>query len=96
MPRAIWNKQVIAEAAPGEIQRIEGNVYFPPSALKRDFIRPSESHTHCVWKGIASYYNVVVDGMVNEDAAWYYPEPSAMAARIKDYIAFWHGVQVED
>ena len=94
MPKAIWNNQVIAEALATDIHRIEGNIYFPLSAVKRAFLRPSD--THCVWKGIASYYDVVVDGKVNEDAAWYYPEPSDMAARIKDYVAFWHGVKVEE
>lgn len=96
MPKAIWNNQVIAEAPSSEIHRIEGNIYFPPAAVKREFLQPSDSHSHCHWKGKASYYNVVVDGKVNEDAAWYYPEPSAMAARIKDYIAFWNGVKVEE
>lgn len=95
MPKAIWNNQVIAEAPASEIQRVEGNVYFPPSAVKREFLRPSETHSTCAWKGLASYYDVVVDGKVNKDAAWYYPETSAMAARIKGYVAFWHGVQVE-
>lgn len=96
MPKAVWNQQIIAEAPPSEIHRVEGNVYFPPSAVKHEFLQPSETHSHCVWKGEASYYHVVVDGKVNEDAAWYYPEPSAMAARIKGYIAFWRGVKVED
>lgn len=96
MPRAIWNNRVIAEAPSNEIHRVEGNIYFPPTAVKREYLRSSEAHTHCHWKGKASYYNVEVDGKVNEDAAWYYPEPSAMAARIKDYIAFWHGVEVEE
>lgn len=96
MPKAIWNNQVIAEAPGAEIQRIEGNVYFPLSAVKQEFLQPSESHTSCAWKGVASYYNVVVDGQVNKDAAWYYPEPSAMAARIENYVAFWHGVKVEE
>lgn len=96
MPKAIWNDQIIAEAPSNEIHRVEGNVYFPLSAVKQEFLKPSDTHTHCVWKGEASYYNVEVDGKVNEDAAWYYPEPSAMAARIKDHVAFWHGVKVED
>lgn len=60
MPRAIWNKQVIAEAAANEIHRVEGNVYFPLSAVKREFLQSSDTHTHCVWKGMASYYDVVV------------------------------------
>lgn len=96
MPKAIWNKQVIAEAPAGQIQRVEGNVYFPPAAVKREFLRASRTHTHCGWKGIASYYSIEIDGNVNVDAAWYYPEPLAKAAHIKDYVAFWHGVQVED
>ena len=96
MPKAIWNNQVIAEAPATDIHRIEGNIYFPLSAVRREFLRTSDTHTHCVWKGIASYYDVVVDGKVNKDAAWYYSEPSDMAARIKDYVAFWHGVTVEE
>lgn len=96
MPKAIWNNQVIAEAPATDIHRIEGNIYFSLSAVKREFLRTSDTHTHCVWKGIASYYDVVVDGKVNKDAAWYYSEPSDMAARIKDYVAFWHGVTVEE
>jgi uncharacterized protein (DUF427 family) len=96
MPRAIWNSQIIAEAPANLIHRIEGNVYFPLSAVKQEFLRPSETHTRCFWKGVASYYDVVVDGQVNEDAAWYYPDPSKMAERIKGYVAFWHGVKVEE
>lgn len=96
MPKAIWNNQIIAEATSNDIHRVEGNVYFPLSAVKQKYLKPSTSHSHCVWKGKASYYNIEVDGKVNEDAAWYYPEPSAMAARIKDYVAFWHGVTIEE
>lgn len=96
MPKAIWNNQIIAEAPSTQIHRVEGNIYFPPAAVKREFLRSSDNHTTCFWKGRASYYDVVVDGKVNENGAWYYPEPSAMAARIKDYVAFWHGVRVEE
>jgi len=96
MPRAIWNDQVIAEAPSADIHRVEGNIYFPPSAIKREFLQASQTHSHCAWKGEASYYSVVVDGKVNEDAAWYYPEPSEMAARIKDHVAFWRGVKIEE
>ena len=96
MPRAIWNNQVIAEAPSNEIHRVEENIYFPPDAVKREFLRPSDTHTTCFWKGTASYYDIVVGGEVNKDAAWYYPDPSAMAARIKDHVAFWHGVKVEE
>ena len=96
MPKAIWNNQVIAEAPSSEIHRVEENIYFPPDTVKREFLRPSDTQSSCFWKGVASYYSVVVDGKENKDAAWYYPEPSAMAARIKDYIAFWRGVRVEE
>jgi len=96
MLKAIWNNQVIAEATASEIHRVENNVYFPPAALKREFLKESDTHSSCAWKGTASYYDVVVDGKVNEAAAWYYPDPSKMAERIKDYVAFWHGVKVEE
>jgi len=88
MPRAIWNNQVIAEAPAGEIHHVEGNAYFPTSAVKREFLQTSDTHTHCPWKGTASYYDVVADGQVNDDAAWYYPDPSIKAAHIKDHVAF--------
>jgi len=71
MPTAAWNKQVIAEAPANEIHRVEGNVYFPHQAVKREYSRPSDTPTTCPWKGIASYYDVMVDGKVNADAAWY-------------------------
>ena len=96
MPTAMWNNQIIAEAHDGEIHRVEGNVYFPLYAVKREFLRASDTQSHCVWKGIASYYDVVVDNQVNKDAAWYYAEPSTIAARIRDHVAFWHGVKVEE
>ena len=96
MPTAMWNNQIIAEAPAAEIHRVEGNVYFPLSTVKSEFLRPSETRSQCVWKGMASYYDVVVDNQVNKDAAWYYPEPSSMAARIKNHVAFWHGVKVEE
>ena len=65
MPRALWNNQIIAEAPSDEIHRVEGNIYFPPAAVKREFLQPSNSHTHCPWKGEASYFDLVVDGKVN-------------------------------
>jgi len=94
MPKAIWNNQVIAEAPANETRRVERNVYFPLSAVGQEFLRPSDTHTSFVWKGIASYYDVVADGQVNEAAAWYYPEPSSIAAHIKDHAACCHGVRV--
>ena len=75
-------------------ETVEGNQYFPPEAIKKEYFRPSETHTVCSWKGTASYYDVVVDGKVNKDAAWYYPAPKDAAKQIKDYVAFWRGVVV--
>jgi uncharacterized protein (DUF427 family) len=91
--KAIWNNVPIAES--DETIVIEGNHYFPPDAIAKDYFQPSDTHTICPWKGEASYYNVVVDGQVNKDAAWYYPQPKDAAAEIKDYVAFWRGVRVE-
>jgi uncharacterized protein (DUF427 family) len=93
MPRATWRGQVIAES--DDFETVEGNVYFPPQALKREYFRPNERHTVCGWKGTASYYDVVVDGETNPAAAWYYPDPKPAAANIKDHVAFWNGVTVE-
>ena len=93
MPRAIWNGALIAQS--DKFETVEGNVYFPPGTENRMVLRPSETHTTCSWKGVASYYDVVVDGKVNKDAAWYYPEPKEAAAQIRNHIAFWRGVTVE-
>lgn len=93
MPRAIWNDQVIAES--DKFEMVENNVYFPPDSVRREFLRESEKHTVCGWKGTASYYNIVVDGQVNADAAWYYPEAKEAAKNIEGYVAFWRGVKVE-
>jgi len=93
MARAIWNGQVIAESERCEL--VEGNYYFPPEAVKRELLSPSETHTACEWKGIASYYDVVVEGRVNRDAAWYYPDPKPAAENIAGHVAFWKGVKVE-
>lgn len=93
MPRAIWNGKVIAETERHET--VEGNIYFPPQAVKREYFKPSETRTICPWKGTAHYYTVVVDGKENRDAAWYYPQPKPAAANIRDHVAFWRGVEVE-
>lgn len=95
MPKAIWNGTVIADAPEDAIEVVEGNVYFPTDSVKRDFLQPSETHTVCGWKGTASYYHVAVNGEVNRDAAWYYPEPKPAARNIAGRVAFWKGVQVE-
>jgi uncharacterized protein (DUF427 family) len=89
----VWHDIVIAVSE--AFEEVEGNVYFPPESVRRDYLRQSDTHTRCPWKGVASYYDVVVDEEVNRDAAWYYPAPSEAAARIKDHIAFWRGVTVE-
>ena len=93
MPRAVWNGTVLAESDDTVV--VEGNHYFPVESLRREHFTDSDTHTVCPWKGTASYRNVVVDGEVNPDAAWYYPEPKDAAAEIKDRVAFWHGVTVE-
>lgn len=93
MAKAIWNGQVLAESNKTII--VEGNHYFPPDAVSDAYFKPSSTHTTCPWKGVASYYDVVVDGQVNKDAAWYYPTPKPAARNITGYIAFWRGVQVQ-
>ena len=92
--KAIWNNEAIAESSDTVI--VEGNHYFPPGSVKKEYLQPSTTHTQCPWKGEASYYNVVVNGETNKDAAWYYPEPKDAAAEIKNRIAFWRGVKVEN
>jgi uncharacterized protein (DUF427 family) len=93
MPKAIWNGVVLAESDRCEV--VEGNQYFPPESVKRAHLKDSATHTICPWKGTASYYDVVVNGQTNKDAAWYYPAPKDAAKQIKDHVAFWHGVTVE-
>lgn len=93
MPRAIWKGAVLAES--DDTQVVEGNHYFPPDSLFRDHLRPTASHTVCGWKGTASYFDVVVDGEVNPDAAWYYPTVKPAAKTIEGWVAFWRGVEVE-
>ena len=91
--QARWNGAVIADS--DETVVVEGNQYFPVESVVASSLQPSQTHTTCHWKGVASYYDVVVGGKVNSDAAWYYPEPSDAATNIKDKVAFWHGVKVE-
>ena len=93
MARATWNDQVIAES--DTYEEVEGNVYFPPESLNQALLRESDHSSICPWKGSARYYDVVVDGAENKDAAWYYPDPKAAASQIKDHVAFWRGVTVE-
>ena len=95
MPKATWNGATIAEAPENAIEIVENNVYFPVDAVRSDYLQPSDTHTVCGWKGTASYYHVAVNGDVNRDAAWYYPEPKDAAKNITGRIAFWKGVKVE-
>jgi uncharacterized protein (DUF427 family) len=90
---ATWNGAVIAESDKTVV--VEGNHYFPPEAVNKQYLRPTTTTSHCPWKGYANYYSLVVDGKTNEDAAWYYAEPSNAAAEIKGRIAFWRGVDVK-
>lgn len=91
--KATWKGEVLAES--DETVVVEGNHYFPADSIKREHFSESETHTVCSWKGTASYYDVVVGGDVNKDAAWFYPEPKDAAAEIKDRVAFWRGVKVD-
>ena len=93
MAKAIWNGVVLAESNDTII--VEGNHYFPPNTIQREYFKESNHHTTCPWKGAASYYTIEVDGQKNENAAWYYPSPKAAADNIKNYVAFWRGVQVQ-
>ncbi len=93
MAKAIWNNTIIAESS--ETIVVEGNHYFPPTAIKSDYFKENNQHTTCPWKGVASYYDIVVAGKTNPGSAWFYPEPKAAAGNIKNYVAFWRGVKVE-
>lgn len=90
---ARWNGVVIAQS--DETIVVEGNHYFPRSAVNQQYLQPSTTTSHCSWKGLANYCSIVVDGKTNDDAAWYYAEPFDAAAQIKDYMAFWKGVDVQ-
>lgn len=90
--KAIWKGAVVAESA--ETVVVEGNHYFPESAVNKALVAPSATHTTCGWKGVASYFDVVVDGQTNKDAAWFYPDPKPEAAHIAGRVAFWRGVTV--
>ena len=91
--KATWHGVTLAESDDTIV--VEGNHYFPPDTIRTEYFRPSNQHTYCPWKGEASYYDIAVEGAVDEAAAWYYPEPKEAAASIKDRIAFWHGVIID-
>jgi uncharacterized protein (DUF427 family) len=91
--KAIWKGTTLAESDDTVV--VEGNHYFPVASLRRELVRPSDKHTTCGWKGVASYYDVVVGDDVNKDAVWFYPTPMDGAQQVKDRVAFWKGVTVE-
>ena len=93
MSKAIWNGAVLAES--DRTQVVEGNHYFPPDAIHKEYFKETNTHTTCPWKGVASYYSIEVDGQVNKDAAWYYPTAKERAKNFEGYVAFWRGVKVE-
>jgi uncharacterized protein (DUF427 family) len=93
MAKASWGGRVIAESSATVV--VEGNQYFPLESVNKEFLKPSNHTTVCPWKGTAHYFHVAVDGMQNDNAAWYYPQPKPAAAEIKDRIAFWNGVRVK-
>jgi uncharacterized protein (DUF427 family) len=90
--KATWRDATLAESDDTVV--VEGNHYFPADAINKEYFQASDKHTVCPWKGVASYYDVAVDGEVNKDAAWYYPEPKEAAQNISGYVAFWKGVEV--
>jgi uncharacterized protein (DUF427 family) len=90
--KATWRGATLAESDDTIV--VEGNHYFPSDAINKEYFRESDKHTMCPWKGTASYYDVAVDGEVNKDAAWYYPEPKEAAQQIAGHVAFWKGVEV--
>ena len=92
--KALWENTVVAESDRTVV--VEGNHYFPPESIKREFFQASDTHSTCPWKGRASYYDLRLGAHVNKDAAWYYPEPNEAARSIKGYVAFWRGVKVTE
>ena len=90
--KATWNGAVIAQSDATEV--VDGNHYFPPDSVNSDYLKKSDATSSCAWKGMASYYDLVVDGSINSQAAWYYADPKPKAANIKNHVAFWKGVEV--
>lgn len=93
MVKAIWNGVVLAES--DNCERVEGNYYFPPESINKEYFQETDTHSFCGWKGQANYYSLVVNGEENKDAAWCYPEPKEKAKHIANYVAFWKGVKIE-
>lgn len=94
MPKAVWNGALLAES--DETVIVEGNHYFPKESLNQKYFRDSDQHSLCPWKGVASYYTIEVEGKTNPNAAWYYPKPWFLGGKVRDRVAFWRGVRIED
>lgn len=92
--KAFWNRTLIADSDDTIV--VEGNHYFPANTIRNEYFTASDTHTICPWKGTAHYYSLEIDGKVNKDAAWYYPETKEAARNIQGYIAFWNGVMVTE
>ena len=92
--KALWNDTIIAESNNTVV--IEGNHYFPHDSIKKEYFKESQLHSTCPWKGEASYYSLEVDGKINQDAAWFYPEVSELAKDIKNHVAFWRGITITE
>ena len=92
--KAIWKGKIIAQS--NETIKVENNHYFPENSVNKEFLKNSETHTVCPWKGEASYFDIEVDGETNKDGAWYYPDPKPAAKDLKNYVAFWRGVEVTE
>jgi len=92
MAKAVWKNTVLAES--DTFETVEGNIYFPADAIRREFFQESAHQSSCPWKGVANYCSITIDGEENTDAAWYYPEPKPAAENIRDHVAFWRGVEV--
>ena len=93
MSIAKWNGVVLADS--DRTITIEGNLYFPPDSVKKEYLRETTTHSTCPWKGVATYYDVIVEGKINKEAAWLYSEPKLAAKEITNYVAFWKGVEVK-
>ena len=93
MAKAIWNGTVLAQSDDTII--IDGNHYFPPQSVDKQYFQETSTHTSCPWKGTANYYDIEVNGQINRDAAWFYPNAKEKAKHFEDYVAFWRGVQIE-
>ncbi|MDH5359675.1 MAG: DUF427 domain-containing protein [Gammaproteobacteria bacterium] len=92
--KARWHGELIAES--NDTVLMENNHYFPRASVQDRYLLPSDTHTTCLWKDKASYSSLLVNGQVNTDAAWYYPQPMPAAMEIKDRVAFWKGVEISE